>query len=126
MKRLLLLAIIAAATMAAWQPPSGGLATWILGWNGAPVWYKAGPTFIVANGQVDVAAPPVKRMYDVLLAYDATANGWKIPTGAKNVQVFVNGLRYHANNYVISTAGVMTAVFSNMDPSHEVTVDYDL
>ncbi|MBI1872441.1 MAG: hypothetical protein HYS05_00970, partial [Acidobacteria bacterium] len=57
--------------------------------------------------------------------YDANAAGWKVPAGATNIVVYVNGLRYHQGLDFVITSGVIKNQFDNMIPEHLVTCDYD-
>ncbi len=124
--KYILLSLAAVCVAVAWQ---GSSPVWMYGWNGGPLWMRLGPTLAVTNGQMDIVLPPVVsapvRRRDVLLAYDAVAKGWKIPAGATNLEIHVNGIRYRSANYTISNAGVLAATFGNMLPEHEVTIDYD-
>lgn len=96
-------------------------------WTGARyVFAKLGPTLVLNGNQLDVLVPPVpvyKR--DVLLTYDTAAAGWKLPAGATNPVVYVNGLRYHQGLDFVINAGVIKNQFDNMTPDMLVTCDYD-
>ena len=96
-------------------------------WTGARyVFAKLGPTLVLNGNQLDVLLPPTPvRRQDVLLAYDTTAAGWKLPAGATNVAVYVNGLRYRQGYDYVITSGVIKAQFDNMIPEHQVTCDFD-
>ncbi|MBI4910991.1 MAG: hypothetical protein HY820_45695 [Acidobacteria bacterium] len=96
-------------------------------WNGARyVFAKLGPTLVLNGNQLDVLLPPTPvRRVDVLLIYDTTVAGWKLPAGATNIAVYVNGLRYRQGNDYVVTAGVIKAQFDNMLPEFQVTCDFD-
>lgn len=128
MKRAIVVGLILAAAMVAWQttPPAP---TWVSVWNGRIGWLRLGPTLSVSNGQIDVALPPVTvRKYRVKLAYDAAAGGWRLPAGAANVAVYCNGLAYDAEDFSI-VAGVVvpkvSGATSNMQVDFKVSADYD-
>jgi hypothetical protein len=65
------------------------------------------------------------RVYDAVLAYDATANGWRLPAGASNVVLHVNGLRYRGGVDYTITDGLVTALSENMQPTFAVIADHD-
>jgi hypothetical protein len=90
------------------------------------VFAKLGPTLVLNGGQLDVLLPPgAVHKRDVLLTYDTAAAGWKLPAGATNVVVYVNGLRYHQGTDFTITSGVIKNQFDNMAPDMLVTCDYD-
>lgn len=78
------------------------------------------------TNQLDALVPPIPvRKYDVLLTYDTTVAGWKMPAGATNLVIYVNGLRYRSGYDYVIAAGVIKAQYDNMLPEHQVTCDYD-
>jgi hypothetical protein len=101
-----------------------------------PVWIgsryifpKLGPTLVLntTTNQLDALLPPIPvRKYDVLLTYETAPAGWRMPAGATNLVIFVNGLRYRAGYDYVITAGVIKAQYDNMLPEHQVTCDYDV
>lgn len=99
-------------------------------WAGARyIFPKLGPTLVLntSSNQLDALVPPIPvRKYDVLLTYDTAAAGWRMPAGATNLVIFVNGLRYRAGYDYVITAGVIKAQYDNMLPEHQVTCDYDV
>ena len=96
-------------------------------WTGARyVFAKLGPTLVLNSNQLDVLLPPTPvQHHDVLLVYDTTVAGWKLPAGATNVAVYVNGLRYRQGGDYVITNGVIKAQFGNMLPEHQVTCDFE-
>jgi hypothetical protein len=126
MKRSIVLVVLclALAVMIAAQSGSPLL---IPVWAGARyVFAKLGPTLVLNGNQLDVLLPPASvRRRDVFLTYDTAAAGWKLPAGATNVVIYVNGLRYRQGYDYVITAGVVKAQFDNMLPEHQVTCDYD-
>ena len=65
------------------------------------------------------------RKRNVVLAYDANAKGWRLPAGAANVTLHVNGLRFLPGpDYTIST-DLILAVTDNMQPGFTVVADFD-
>lgn len=102
--------------------------SWIYGYvNGRSAWLTLGPTLtIAANGQIDAVPPSIpKRMRDVLLTYDATARAWNVPAGARNVALYVNGIRYRSQGNWSIDAGKLTASNPDILPEHELTADFD-
>lgn len=100
-----------------------------------PVWVatryifpKLGPTLVLntTTNQLDALVPLIPvRKYDVLLTYDTAIAGWRMPTGATNLVIYVNGLRYRSGYDYVIAAGVIKNQFDNMAPDHQVTCDYD-
>jgi len=95
-------------------------------WNGSRyIWAKLGPTLVLNGNQLDALLPPPSvRRTDVLLVYDVTAKGWKLPVVAHDVAVYVNGLRYRQSSDYIITNGVILAQYENMTATHVVTADF--
>jgi len=127
MKRGIVLVVLCLALTALIAAQSGSPLL-IPVWTGARyVFAKLGPTLVLNGNQLDVLLPPTPvRRQDVLLVYDTTAGGWKVPAGATNLSVYVNGLRYRQGYDYLITSGVIKAQFDNMIPEHQVTCDFDL
>lgn len=126
MKRGIVLVVLCLA-LAALIAGQSGSPLLIPVWTGARYAFaKLGPTLVLNGNQLDVLLPPVPvRRQDVLLVYDTPAGGWKLPAGASNVAVYVNGLRYRQGYDYVITSGVIKAQFDNMIPEHQVTCDFD-
>ncbi|MBI4904404.1 MAG: hypothetical protein HY820_12255 [Acidobacteria bacterium] len=126
MKRGIVLVVLCLA-LAALIAAQSGSPLLIPVWTGARyVFAKLGPTLVLNGNQLDVLLPPTPvRRQDVLLVYDTAAGGWKVPAGATNIVVYVNGLRYRQGYDYVITSGVIKAQFDNMIPEHQVTCDFD-
>lgn len=97
-------------------------------WNGTRYSFpRLGSTMSLANGELNAVIPsPKSRKYDQLLSHSTSIGGWQLPSGASNVTVHCNGLRYRAGvDYSISAGGLITAIATNMTASDVVTVDFD-
>lgn len=66
------------------------------------------------------------RRYNTVLAYDAVAKAWKLPAGAVNPVIHVNGLRYLPWTDYSVTGTAVKALSTNMQPTDTVSADYDL
>ncbi len=126
MKRGIVLAVLCLA-MAVMIAAQSGSPLLIPVWTGARyVFARLGPSLVINGNQLDVLLPPVPvHRTDVLLVYDTTALGWKLPSGATSIAVYVNGLRYRQGYDYVITTGVIKAQFDNMIPEHQVTCDFD-
>jgi len=126
MRRGIVLVILCLA-LAAFIAAQSGSPLLVPVWTGARyVFAKLGPTLVLNGNQLDVLLPPTPlRRRDVLLVYDTTAGGWKLPAGASNVTVYVNGLRYRQGYDYTITSGVIKAQFDNMLPEFQITCDFD-
>lgn len=79
---------------------------------------------VVAPTTPPPAATPSKRKYDVVLTRSAEG-AYPLPTGATNMVVHVNGIRYReAGNWVIEGVN-LKPIASNWPPDADVTIDYD-
>lgn len=96
-------------------------------WNGRGyIFARLGPGLAVANGQLDVVVSPATRRYDVVLAYDSTATGWRLPAGALNPKIYVNGFAYARDvDYTVDAAGLVKAKWDNMPTTAVVVADFD-
>ena len=126
MKRGIMLCVLFLA-LAALIAAQSGSPLLIPVWTGARyVFAKLGPTLVLNSNQLDVLLPPTPvQHHDVLLVYDTTVAGWKLPAGATNVAVYVNGLRYRQGGDYVITNGVIKPQFDNMLPEHQVTCDFE-
>jgi hypothetical protein len=128
MKKLILAALFLIGFAAVAQTAS---VRSIFSWDGTKQqWLTFGPTLTVsATGQIDVAAAankPKVRIYDMPLAYDATAKTWIVPASASALVIYVNGIRYRPTKDYILSVGKLAAVADNMAATDAVTADYDL
>jgi hypothetical protein len=104
---------------------------WIYGYAGnRATWWVLGPSFVVSGNTIDVRpapAPPVLpvRVIGEKLAYDTAAAGWRIPAGAVNVELYVNGLHYWQGPDYTVDAGVIKAISTNLMPEFDVRVSYE-
>jgi hypothetical protein len=126
MKRVIVLVVLC-LTLAVMIAAQSGSPLLVPIWAGTRyVFARLGPSLVLNGGQLDAVLPPLPvHKRDVLLTYDTNAAGWKLPVGATNVVVYVNGLRYHQGTDFVINAGVVKNQFDNMTPDMLVTCDYD-
>lgn len=103
---------------------------WVYGYAGSrAVWWQLGPSFVVTGNVIDVKAPPpppsVVRVIGEKIAYDTAAAGWKVPAGAKNLEVWVNGLHYWPVTDYTDNGGVLKAAGASMLPEFDVRFSYE-
>lgn len=124
---LLILAALALPALAQTVPAT----SWIYGYVGnRAAWLRLDPAVFIVSGEVvSVKAPPAPpsaaRVYGEKLAYDATVTGWKVPAGARNVEVFVNGLHYWPGVQYTLDAGTIKPLNTNMLSDFDVRINYD-
>jgi hypothetical protein len=96
-------------------------------WNGRGyIFARLGPGLAVANGQLDVVVSSTTRKYDVVLAYDVSVAGWRLPTGAGNPKIYVNGFAYIKDvDYAVDGTGLIKAKWDNMPTTAVVVADFD-
>lgn len=100
-------------------------------WEGRQyVWYRLGSSFVRENGtlEINVPAQPKPRSVGVKLTWDAAASGYRLPAGARNVEMWVNGLHYWAPvDYTLQGDLVIPGTAGNWPPpgDAEVFVNFD-
>lgn len=73
------------------------------------------------------ALPLAQRQYDFLLARDPATGGYALPAAAKNIELWVNGVKYRqpGNWSLISGQIVPDPAAKNWPQDAEVTINYD-
>lgn len=79
------------------QAPASGYRVPV--WTGVRYeWPLLGPSLVIQGGRLDVLLPPAQaRTYGVRVQPDA-AGRYLLPAGARNVVVYINGLRAGARH----------------------------
>lgn len=97
--------------------------------KGGYIWPALGESLTISDTLLlnAASAAATKRRYDVMLFYSANTKAWLIPTAtAKNVVIYVNGLRYRAGtDYTIMLNQVIPVSTTNWRPDALVVADYE-
>lgn len=120
MKKLLLVAGIAAVLLAQNVPfpmiymRSGNFAFWL----------RLGQSFTMVDGVLEVRLPV--RTLGKKLTFDSNTKTWQgLPASAKNVVIFVNGLRYLVDEDYTLTDSNVIPLSTNFPTNAVVVADYE-
>jgi len=124
MKRAITLILAALLLCAAFALAQSGVAYLVPLWTGQGYSFvRLGPSLAVVAGELN--ATTKARRYGVILPYDATAKGWRVPASASNVCVWVNEMRRVPAGGGVVAGGTILNEGPDLQPSYFVFIDYD-